>query len=119
MASGMPGAIFCAHLILPTPSRRLFDGLASWRRSGAGINRLGRSCDMFARFPTVISLICILFSVAAPLPVRAADAPVLAVETAKADRLREDLRQMIAAARDRVFPALVNISVVTLNYYEG
>jgi serine protease Do len=31
----------------------------------------------------------------------------------------EDLRALIARARDRVFPALVNISVVTVDYYGG
>jgi serine protease Do len=36
-----------------------------------------------------------------------------------AERLREDVRQMVSAARDRVFPALVNIHVVTLNYWGG
>jgi serine protease Do len=40
-------------------------------------------------------------------------------EAGKADRLREDLRAMITAARDRVFPALVNIHVVTVRYYNG
>ncbi len=34
-------------------------------------------------------------------------------------QLREDVRRMIATARDRVFPALVNIEVVTVNYYGG
>jgi serine protease Do len=33
--------------------------------------------------------------------------------------LRESVRQMIATARDRVFPALVNIEVVTVNYWGG
>jgi serine protease Do len=36
-----------------------------------------------------------------------------------ADRLREDMRRMISAARDRVFPALVNIQVVTVDYENG
>ncbi|MEK6643352.1 MAG: PDZ domain-containing protein [Planctomycetota bacterium] len=40
-------------------------------------------------------------------------------DTKKADQLREDLRQMIELARDRVFPALVNIHVVSVNYYDG
>jgi len=35
------------------------------------------------------------------------------------DRLREDMRQMVSVARDRVFPALVNISVITVNYIGG
>lgn len=37
----------------------------------------------------------------------------------KADRLRQDLRQMTALARDRVFPALANISVITVRYWGG
>ena len=37
----------------------------------------------------------------------------------KADRLRQDLREMIGLARDRVFPALVNISVITARYAGG
>jgi serine protease Do len=41
-----------------------------------------------------------------PRPVAAATSPVIA-------------QQVIAAARDRVFPALVNIHVVTVNYWGG
>lgn len=37
----------------------------------------------------------------------------------KANRLREDLREMISLARDRVFPSLVNIKVITVRYYDG
>ena len=37
----------------------------------------------------------------------------------KAGRLREDLREMTALARDRVFPALVNIRVITVRYGDG
>ncbi|MCB9850037.1 MAG: PDZ domain-containing protein [Phycisphaerales bacterium] len=37
----------------------------------------------------------------------------------KADQLRRDLREMIVLARDRVFPALVNIKVITVRYYGG
>lgn len=37
----------------------------------------------------------------------------------KAEQLREDLRRMIEVARDRVFPALVNIHVVTVDYWDG
>jgi len=35
------------------------------------------------------------------------------------ERLREDLRAMVTKARDRVYPALVNISVVTVSYWGG
>jgi serine protease Do len=34
-------------------------------------------------------------------------------------RLREDVRAMITTSRDRVYPALVNISVVTVRYWDG
>jgi len=37
----------------------------------------------------------------------------------QAERLRHDLRQMIESARDQVFPALVNIHVVTVDYWGG
>ncbi|MFN0135978.1 MAG: PDZ domain-containing protein [Phycisphaerae bacterium] len=40
-------------------------------------------------------------------------------EVEKADRLRQDLRQMVTIARDRVFPALVNIKVITVRYWDG
>jgi len=36
-----------------------------------------------------------------------------------ADALREGLRTLIESARNRVFPALVNINVVTVNYWDG
>lgn len=37
----------------------------------------------------------------------------------KAESLRQDLRHMVALARDRVFPALVNIRVITVRYWDG
>ena len=37
----------------------------------------------------------------------------------KAEELRESMRQMMALARDRVFPALVNIEVITVQYWGG
>lgn len=40
-------------------------------------------------------------------------------EVEKADRLRQDLRQMVTIARDRVFPGLVNIRVITVRYWDG
>jgi serine protease Do len=40
-------------------------------------------------------------------------------ELEKAERLRQDLRQMVSLARDRVFPALVNIRVITVRYWNG
>ncbi len=41
------------------------------------------------------------------------------VNVEKANRLRQDLREMVALARDRVFPALVNIKVITVRYWGG
>jgi serine protease Do len=35
------------------------------------------------------------------------------------EHLREEMRALVTNARDRVFPALVNISVVTVNYFSG
>ncbi|MFQ5422491.1 MAG: PDZ domain-containing protein [Phycisphaerae bacterium] len=40
-------------------------------------------------------------------------------DSAKAAALRADMRKMIGVARDRVFPALVNISVITVDYWGG
>ena len=37
----------------------------------------------------------------------------------KAEELREDMREMMTLARDRVFPALVNIEVITIQYWGG
>lgn len=37
----------------------------------------------------------------------------------KADQLRKDLREMVSLARDKVFPSLVNIQVITVRYYGG
>ena len=43
----------------------------------------------------------------------------VADDTDKTDQLRKDLRRMIETARDRVFPALVNIRVSTIDYWGG
>lgn len=40
-------------------------------------------------------------------------------EIEKAEQLRRDMRQMMKLARDRVFPALVNIHVITVGYWGG
>lgn len=50
-----------------------------------------------------------------------ADAPSAPKATISGDieHLREGLRQIIEGARDRVFPALVNINVVTVDYWDG
>jgi len=41
------------------------------------------------------------------------------INVEKVNQLRQDLRDMIAYARDRVFPSLVNIRVITVQYYDG
>ncbi len=41
------------------------------------------------------------------------------VSPAEVDHLRMNLRTVVAQSRDRVFPALVNIHVVTVDYYGG
>lgn len=45
--------------------------------------------------------------------------PPAPINTEKVNQLRQDLREMIAYARDRVFPSLVNIRVITVMYYDG
>jgi serine protease Do len=42
-----------------------------------------------------------------------------AEDVRKAEALRRDMRRMMALARDRVFPALVNIEVITVQYWGG
>ncbi|HUN82468.1 MAG TPA: trypsin-like peptidase domain-containing protein, partial [Phycisphaerae bacterium] len=66
---------------------------------------VGRHCAMF------------VFAVAA-CGMAQAQTPAPA-DIAKAEQLRQDLRRLIELARDRVFPALVNIHVVTVNYFDG
>jgi serine protease Do len=43
-------------------------------------------------------------------PAQVADSP---------EHLREEMRELVTGARDKVFPALVNIAVITVNYYSG
>lgn len=54
----------------------------------------------------------------AEVPPPAPAAPA-AVETPRLDELQEELRTLIGDARDRVFPALVHIHTVTVQYYDG
>ncbi|MCP4246829.1 MAG: trypsin-like serine protease, partial [bacterium] len=64
-----------------------------------------------------VGVVCILTpQVAVPAQVPGEPTPD---QLAKADLLREDMWNMIALARDRVFPALVNIEVVTARYWGG
>lgn len=65
--------------------------------------------------PTALVLCC-------PPPAKAQPAAVAdrsSINTEKVNQLRQDLRDMIALARDRVFPSLVNIRVITVRYYDG
>ena len=52
-------------------------------------------------------------------PAMAAPAASPPGDASGGERLREDLRAMVTKARDRVYPALVNISVVTVSYWGG
>jgi len=45
--------------------------------------------------------------------------PAAAPPVDSPEHLREEMRALVTGARDKVFPALVNISVVTVNYYSG
>ncbi len=45
--------------------------------------------------------------------------PITASPAAETALLRDGLRNLISSARDKVFPSLVNISVITLNFYGG
>lgn len=53
-----------------------------------------------------------------PLPALAQDAPDTAV-LARAEDLREEIRAMVQLAKARVFPALVNIHVISVEYWGG
>src|SRR5262245_7852888 len=46
-------------------------------------------------------------------------APAQAATLDSPEHLREEMRALVTGARDKVFPALVNISVVTVNYFSG
>ncbi len=54
---------------------------------------------------------------AAPTPLLAETQP--APDLVRAMQLREDVRRMVSLARDRVYPALANIEVVTVSYWGG
>lgn len=64
--------------------------------------------------PRVLSA-CLLFALAGTI---AGTLPGCA-SSAAPDALRDEIRGLTASARDRVFPALVNIRVVTASYYGG
>ncbi|RME40451.1 MAG: PDZ domain-containing protein, partial [Planctomycetota bacterium] len=68
------------------------------------------------RFAVVIGAMGMLSSTATPAQRDIRYAPI---NQEKVEALRRDLREMITRARDRVFPALVNIKVITSLYYDG
>jgi len=61
-----------------------------------------------------VALVSLCFS----FPLEADEAPDIR-ERDQTDQLRQDLRSLITAARDRVFPSLVNIRVITARYFKG
>jgi len=65
-------------------------------------------------------MIFVLAAASAPAVGRAQQIrPEASADVEKANQLRQDLRAMISLARDRVFPALVNIKVITVEYFDG
>ncbi len=70
--------------------------------------------------PAVATLLGVILAATVIRSVYAQQAPALSpADVATADQLREDLRRLISLARDRVFPGLVNIKVITVNYWGG
>ncbi len=72
----------------------------------------------------LIAMLCAVSTTSWPVqssaqPATAEMQELAPINQQRADRLREDLRHMVALARDRVFPALVNIRVITARYYGG
>lgn len=75
---------------------------------------------MISCIVTVVAAFSILMAarvVAQPAPDKPRE--LKPVNQERANQLREDLRQMVTLARDRVFPALVNIRVITARYFGG
>jgi len=72
-----------------------------------------RSVVAFILAASVLSTLCW------PPAMHADDRELSEDDLARSRQLREDMRHMIEAARDRVFPSLVNISVSTVNYWGG
>lgn len=95
------------------------------RRTKQLARRNGSTGPGSAGWPVRRVAICALAAYALCLMNGAAFAPAedpaaaRAGQPDKADQLREDLRRMIELARDRVFPALVNINVDTVSYWGG
>ena len=81
------------------------------------IPMLKQSCQPASAVAAVLAL------AAAALPIstaRGQETPDLRpVDVEKADQLRRELQQITALAIDRVFPALINIRVITVQYWGG
>jgi serine protease Do len=70
--------------------------------------------------PPRAGLLCLIGFLVGSAAALAQQPPELPPEDVqRADELRRDMRRMMALARDRVFPALVNIEVITVRYYGG
>lgn len=67
---------------------------------------------------TLLPLVCVM-SLLIPHAQTFGKGEPTGTDLEKAEQLRKDLRRMIELARDRVFPALVNIHVSTVNYWGG
>ncbi len=64
--------------------------------------------------------VCAALSLTLCVPAALAQrAEIPPAELERAEELREDMRRLMGLARDRVFPALVNISVITVHYWDG
>ncbi len=73
-----------------------------------------------ARVPSWTVVLCLSGLLAGGTAARAQQPPELPPEDVqKAEALRRDMRRMMALARDQVFPALVNIEVITVQYWGG
>jgi len=67
-----------------------------------------------------MAALCLAALLAGSAPAAAQQTPEIPPQDVeKADELRRDMRRMMALARDRVFPALVNIEVITVQYWGG
>ena len=63
-------------------------------------------------------LCVVLVALMTGVPLQADQAPETRAQD-PAEQLRQDLQSLIISARDRVFPSLVNIQVVTARYFNG
>lgn len=76
-------------------------------RGCGGPRRRAGCCAAFAGLLSVL------------VPAAAQQPEIPPEELERAEMLREDMRRLMNLARDRVFPALVNISVITVQYWDG